>query len=550
MLTTIEQLRKELAEANRRAKQLESQVKASAQQMEAMLKKVSDVDAGSKRSKIDIFSEFSLADQQEIFLKLMLANESFMSKVGGDNIVNAWVAGGSGGKTEVLKLLIKDYSKGQDDLIALVSSALGEERLHGILKSEKSFVQKLLDQGNVSAAGDHLKGLIKELSSLPLTGIPDVMVDLVKEKLKEMLTSGQMSLEALLMELGYSIGDIADLLNLRAASQVEGGAKAVGVDAETQYESQDSGHESPSHKASKPLKSKEGGTELKKRKPLYAAPASKQMPYDNVVRLIHEAYEVKILADLSDDSSGRNRQPFVDFMRDFMVRKYGLKSIAMKHVGEIYASVEKNHEKSLTIRAFGHASGMLEPDTWSARVSDFMLAILMKTCEIEGRALSTISEWLNADKEAGVSEDAAIFAASEVSTFKCSFLLVNDATIDAVRALPRNELGQIFVNELLLWACDFLKKSQVQVRNGFMKVFVANDKNGDGVLELYEFTEMIKQIIAPSEEVSERHICELYDEASALDNDGDPDSISKEAFAELCIKHHYTCPAEFLKQEG
>jgi hypothetical protein len=78
-----------------------------------------------------------------------------------------------------------------------------------------------------------------------------------------------------------------------------------------------------------------------------------------VIRLVHEAYEVKIIADAKDVAAGRPRQPFSDFVKDFLIRKYGLKTIAMKHLGEIYASVEKNKEEIPHMKVFGLISGMV-----------------------------------------------------------------------------------------------------------------------------------------------------------------------------------------------
>ena len=78
-----------------------------------------------------------------------------------------------------------------------------------------------------------------------------------------------------------------------------------------------------------------------------------------VIRLVHEAYEVKILADMKDDTAGRARQSFTDFIKDFLIRKYGLKTIATKHLNEIYASVQKNSEQIPHMKVFGLIAGMV-----------------------------------------------------------------------------------------------------------------------------------------------------------------------------------------------
>ena len=54
----------------------------------------------------------------------------------------------------------------------------------------------------------------------------------------------------------------------------------------------------------------------------------------------------------------------------------------------------------------------------------------------------------------------------------------------------------------------------IQVRAGFMKLFLENDRNGDGVLELTEFSAMIKEISSTAED---REISALYEEANAYE---------------------------------
>lgn len=85
--------------------------------------------------------------------------------------------------------------------------------------------------------------------------------------------------------------------------------------------------------------SKKAAKSAKKSQSLYRASAGgKAMAVENVIRLMHEAYEVKVIADVKDDGVKRPRQNFTDFMKNFLVRKYGLKSIANKNLGEVHVS--------------------------------------------------------------------------------------------------------------------------------------------------------------------------------------------------------------------
>jgi hypothetical protein len=239
------------------------------------------------------------------------------------------------------------------------------------------------------------------------------------------------------------------------------------------------------------------GTLKARKKPKYPPVGSKMMPPENVIRLVHEAFEAKILADARDDTKGRARQDFVAFTKDFVTRKYGLKSIAMKNLSEIVKTVNDKHRDLAPIRLFGLVSGMLMGEEWSPKLCDFVLALLGSLCEHEGRELSHLSEWLNGDKEAGVTIEAATAALTAVSSSGHSFLPANDLHLEQLKSLPHNDLGHVFVHHLLLWSLDFLKESERRLRAGFIAIFLHGDKDGNGVLELEEFKELISHLVPP-----------------------------------------------------
>uniref|UniRef100_A0A6U4NCR9 EF-hand domain-containing protein n=2 Tax=Hemiselmis andersenii TaxID=464988 RepID=A0A6U4NCR9_HEMAN len=269
------------------------------------------------------------------------------------------------------------------------------------------------------------------------------------------------------------------------------------------------------------------------------------MAVENVLRLVHEAYEVKILADIKDDAADRPRQSFTDFLKSFLVRKYGLKSIATKQLGEIYNSVIAQEAKLERVRCFGLISGMVDKEGWSQGMCDFTLNMLKKVCDLDGRAPNNISEWLSADKEPGATPEAAALAMHEVSRTKVCPLAASDSVIEEIGRLPKNEAGNVIVHNLLMFAIEYHKKSVVKVKSGFMKLFLQHDTNGDGVLELQEFSAMIKNVSSMNDE---REICALYEEAAAFEDDDD-DTITKETFAELASKYQFECPTEFLDDD-
>jgi hypothetical protein len=53
-------------------------------------------------------------------------------------------------------------------------------------------------------------------------------------------------------------------------------------------------------------------------------------------------YEEKVRADEVDDREGNRREPMPEFIQDFFVNQYGLKSLARKHLGKLVTAVRIN----------------------------------------------------------------------------------------------------------------------------------------------------------------------------------------------------------------
>lgn len=447
---------------------------------------------GGKEGVMAMFGGLSLQEQGDVFITVILPNQALLASVGCSRMADAWTMQGAASRNEFMKTLL----------------------------------QILLDDPSAAAL---LAGLLGQ----------DAMTRLLQAANSAMLSLG---------------GDPASLLG--GAGKVEAKAearKAVGVNAESQT------IEVPVLAAVEkapvedvpdaPLAAPAPAAPKKKKGPKYPAAGAKPMAPDSVIRLVHESFEAKIQADYKDDGAKRPRQDFVAFVKDFVVRKYGLKSIAMKHLGEIVASVAKYWNDRSPIKLFGLVTGMLETDDWKPKIGDFTLGLLAKICEIEGRTFGTISEWMNGDKNAGVSVEAATAALVEVSASKHSYLPAQDEHIEQIKLLPRNELGFVVVHSLLLWALDFLSESERRLFAAFQKVFIEGDKNGDGVLEVDEFKALIATLVpADSPLLEDREMMTLYSEVlgASEDQTEQADCITKEAFAEVALLRGLSCPKEAL----
>ena len=77
-------------------------------------------------------------------------------------------------------------------------------------------------------------------------------------------------------------------------------------------------------------------------------------------------YEGKVVADELMDKQKRPREPeaMPDFLKNFFIRQYGLKSIALKNLQNLAAGVRKECDNNTRLKLFGQLSGMIEPDEY------------------------------------------------------------------------------------------------------------------------------------------------------------------------------------------
>lgn len=136
--------------------------------------------------------------------------------------------------------------------------------------------------------------------------------------------------------------------------------------------------------------------------PLKMAP----MPPKSMRKTIDAIYEAKAKADKIDDGNSHPRAAFPEFIEEFLIDKYGLKSLADKHLSKIVASVRKYSEPTdkhydKRIALFGVVSGAKEPSAFQEADGDFVIDTLAKLYPLD-----QISEMLDR-KESAVPIDKA-----------------------------------------------------------------------------------------------------------------------------------------------
>jgi hypothetical protein len=96
-----------------------------------------------------------------------------------------------------------------------------------------------------------------------------------------------------------------------------------------------------------------------------------------LLKLVAKLYEAKVKADEVDDREGNMRAPFPEFIQDFFINQYGLKSLADKQLGKLVTGVHKHsaagahyHSRAHT---FARLVGILDPENYNSITVNFMM---------------------------------------------------------------------------------------------------------------------------------------------------------------------------------
>jgi hypothetical protein len=128
--------------------------------------------------------------------------------------------------------------------------------------------------------------------------------------------------------------------------------------------------------------------ELPAMAPLRAKEKAQLIPLDQLSRIIADLYQKKVKDDQLSDSKGKLRCSVVRFMRNHLLRQYGMKSMAEKALRELTNTVRAySHGGACSlvrVRMFGEMTGMLKDAQgvihlpWVDRKTDFFLFVLAR----------------------------------------------------------------------------------------------------------------------------------------------------------------------------
>lgn len=269
---------------------------------------------------------------------------------------------------------------------------------------------------------------------------------------------------------------------------------------------------------------------------------------DQMLQMFSNIYEGKAIADSVDDREGNARQGFPEFMRDWMINKFGLKSIALSNLCSLVMGIQgksDDKEAGTRIRVFGHLSGIIPHDCWHEDLSNMIIMALGLLFQKE-----KISENMGhpANKKPLI-EAALSLQATREAWEKYGFGKVPHKLEDSMIQMARREGGQLRLHEWLeLLSNEWLSSAEAMEKD-LRDIFDKNDTNGDGVLDIQEFRDMVTSMLADSgDPVDDRQILRLFaeamEESSAMkkDDDGDDDCMQPEAFVRVARRARLYTP--------
>lgn len=271
----------------------------------------------------------------------------------------------------------------------------------------------------------------------------------------------------------------------------------------------------------------------------------------NLLSLFANMYENKAQADLVDDRENNHRQSFPEYIRDFLINRFGLKSIALQNLKGMVLGIQKHSDDSdagKRIKVFGLLSGILPRDCWHEDLSNFVLHALGLIFQV-----SKIKENMDHDKHKKPSIDAGIaMEASKQAWSKYGFGDLNDLE-DIIIRLTQQSGGLLGLHEWLECMVEAWFEGSKRLDGELRSVFTSFDADGNGVLDMTEFSTMVRQLAGgePSPEgtdappIDDRTVARLFaealEESSAMSGGADGDSLdvmSAEGFIRVARKFH------------
>ncbi|EKX39443.1 hypothetical protein GUITHDRAFT_114403 [Guillardia theta CCMP2712] len=260
--------------------------------------------------------------------------------------------------------------------------------------------------------------------------------------------------------------------------------------------------------------------------------------FDQVIQLSAAIYEGKALADTVDDREHNQRQSMPEYIREFLINKFGLRSIALTNLQSLILGVEKFSEGenfNLRVKTFGLVSGILYHPYWHEDLSDFVVGALAFLFN-----LNSIKESLdNIRNQNPCIDPTAAMQATMKAWLKYGFGQFPEKMEEEIGETIKKHEGDLPLHEWMAMMTQvWLQKSEEHDR--FLRgKFEEHDTNGDNVLDLQEFEMLVMDVGGGhAQDPNRYHVSKLFMQALQENSklkgtDDSEDAMCPEAFVKV-----------------
>ena len=254
--------------------------------------------------------------------------------------------------------------------------------------------------------------------------------------------------------------------------------------------------------------------------------------------LLGQIFIEKMGADVADDTAGTRRQGMAEFVYDFFLFKFGLRSFAELHLAALLAAVEREAAASPRVRLFGcfcHSDKcpVLPDDSQHF----FMYALTRLHAANDGLQPSELKEGVTRVKPKVAAQVAREVLAEALPGLDEAALRACDARVEGMvtdDGGTGSASRSVDLDELLTYLVELWSESYEANVEEMKALWQRADENGDGVLSFSEFSAMIKSY---QPETLERRIKVMFRESVQLSGSSGDNKILPENFVAVARKY-------------
>ena len=253
----------------------------------------------------------------------------------------------------------------------------------------------------------------------------------------------------------------------------------------------------------------------------------KPMAEQAMLRMIADMYENKASADFVDDREHNERQNFPEYLRDHLINRFGLKSIAMTNLQSLILglrAVKPTTDAGRRLQVFGLCSGIIEHPNWHQDLCNFLLCVLGLVFQI-----SHIKENMDHDSRKKPQIDGMVaIQATQQAWVKYGSGAYPKALHDEMVKAARESGGTLLLHDWVSLIVNTWLASSEKLDKELLAVFKEHDTNGDGVLDLDEFKSMVQALMG-GDPVDDMAVAKLFnlslEESAAMKEGGDASDV-------------------------